>query len=122
MVAGRIYHEGRLDDLIKLGGVWVAPVEIEDVQLNHPDVLEAAVVAVDEGTGVPLLNAFVTSARQGGGFKNELKRMCRHRLARFKVPHSYEVVERMPRTQTGKLQRFVLRDGGTGADKKTKED
>jgi benzoate-CoA ligase family protein len=121
MVDGRLYHEGRLDDLIKLGGVWVAPIEIEDVLRNHPDVMEAAVVAVDEGTGVPLLKAFVTSARQETGLESELKKMCRERLARFKVPHSYEIVERLPRTQTGKLQRFVLR-GSDSNGKKTREE
>jgi benzoate-CoA ligase len=50
IVDGRVYHEGRLDDLIKLGGVWVAPGEIEDVMRSHEDVSEVAVVAVDEGT------------------------------------------------------------------------
>jgi benzoate-CoA ligase family protein len=106
---GRVFHEGRLDDLIKLGGVWVAPVEIEDVLRNHPDVSEAAVVASDEGRGVPLLKAFVTSGRDDPRLHRELLDMCRNRLATFKVPQTFEVVHELPRTQTGKLKRFVLR-------------
>jgi benzoate-CoA ligase family protein len=106
---GRVWHEGRLDDLIKLGGVWVAPVEIEDVLRGHPDVGEVAVVATDEGRGVPLLKAFVTSGRDDSGLRRELLDMCRGRLATFKVPKKFEVVPELPRTQTGKLKRFVLR-------------
>lgn len=110
MLDGRIYHEGRLDDLIKLGGVWVAPLEIEEVLRGHPDVGDAAVVAVDEGAGVPLLKAFVLAERSDTGFSKELVGLCRGRLARFKVPRSFEVVTELPRTPTGKLKRFVLRN------------
>lgn len=111
MVDGRVYHEGRLDDLIKLGGVWVAPVEIEDVLRSHPDVDEVGVVAMDEETGVPILKAFVVSTRRDDDLRKELTRLCRSRLASFKVPHAFEVVDELPRTPTGKLRRFVLRRG-----------
>lgn len=111
IVDGRVYHEGRLDDLIKLGGVWVAPVEIEDVLRSHQDVTEVAVVAVDEDTGVPILKAFIVSSRRDDELRKELTRLCRSRLASFKVPHAFEVVDELPRTPTGKLRRFVLRRG-----------
>ncbi|MFN2489692.1 MAG: benzoate-CoA ligase family protein [Actinomycetota bacterium] len=110
IVDGRVYHEGRLDDLIKLGGIWVAPLEIEDVLRGHGDVDDAAVVTVDEGAGVPLLKAFVLSQRDDDeDLAKELVGLCRSRLARFKVPKYFEVVAEMPRTPTGKLKRFVLR-------------
>ncbi len=109
IVDGRVYHEGRLDDLIKLGGVWVAPIEIEDVLRTHADVTEVAVVAVDEETGVPVLKAFVVSERRDDGLRKELSRLCRGRLASFKVPQQFEIVDELPRTPTGKLRRFVLR-------------
>lgn len=111
IVEGRVYHEGRLDDLIKLGGVWVAPVEIEDVLRTHGEVTEVAVVAVDEETGVPVLKAFVVSERRDDALSKELTRLCRTRLASFKVPHVFEFVDELPRTPTGKLRRFVLRKG-----------
>jgi acyl-coenzyme A synthetase/AMP-(fatty) acid ligase len=111
IVDGRVYHEGRLDDLIKLGGVWVAPGEIEDVVRGHEDVSEVAVVAVDDDSGVPTLKAFVVAQRHDDELRRELTRLCRGRLASFKVPHVFELVDELPRTPTGKLRRFVLRKG-----------
>ena len=110
LVDGRVYHEGRLDELVKLGGIWVAPGEIEDVLRGHPDVTDAAVVAIDDGSGVAILKAFVVSERSATELSRELLRLCRGRLASFKVPHSYNVVDELPRTPSGKLRRFVLRD------------
>jgi benzoate-CoA ligase family protein len=109
---GRVFHEGRLDDLVKMGGVWVRPTEIEDVLRSHPEVDEAAVVAADQASGVPVIRAFVVSDRARGDLVPELTRLCRERLAAFKVPASFEVVDELPRTATGKLRRFVLRSGG----------
>jgi len=113
IVDGRVYHEGRIDDLMKLGGVWVAPAEIEDVLRTHADVVDAAVVAVDDEVGVPILKAFVLSDRVDAALPRELTRFCKGRLAAFKLPRSFEVVPDLPRTPTGKLRRFVLR-GGAG--------
>ncbi|TMK98609.1 MAG: benzoate-CoA ligase family protein [Actinobacteria bacterium] len=106
---GRVFHHGRLDDLIKVGGVWMAPVEVEDVLRGHPDVIDAAVVATDDREGVPVLRAFVVSRRKDADLGKELKHLCRRRLATFKVPKFYEMVDELPRTPTGKLQRFILR-------------
>jgi benzoate-CoA ligase family protein len=106
---GRIFHEGRLDDMLKVGGIWVAPSEIEDVLRGHPDVSAAAVVGLDEHRGVPQLKAYVVSGRDDAGLVRELKALCRGRLASFKVPQHLEVVEELPRTPTGKVRRFVLR-------------
>jgi benzoate-CoA ligase family protein len=106
---GRVYHEGRLDDLVKLGGIWVAPSEIEDVLCEHPDVADAAVVARDDASGVSGITAFVLSDRSDRALITELLALCRTRLARFKVPSELRVVGELPRTPTGKLRRFMLR-------------
>jgi acyl-coenzyme A synthetase/AMP-(fatty) acid ligase len=111
IVDGRVFHEGRLDDLVKLGGIWVAPMEIEEILRGHQDVSDAAVVAVDDGSGVPVLKAFLVTERSDGQLSRELVRLCRGRLASFKVPQSFEVVSELPRTPSGKLRRFVLRKG-----------
>ncbi|MGH2806119.1 MAG: benzoate-CoA ligase family protein [Actinomycetota bacterium] len=119
VVDGRIFHEGRLDDLIKLGGVWVSPSEVEELLATHPDVADVAVVTVDDEVGVPTLKAFVLSERDDKTLIAELRRMCRGKLATFKIPKAFEIVPELPRTPTGKLKRFVLR-GGT-ADGTTDE-
>jgi benzoate-CoA ligase len=111
ILEGRVYHAGRLDDLVKLGGIWVAPTEIEDVLRGHEDVSDAAVVAIDDGSGVPVLRAFVVSERTDRDLSRDLLRLCRSRLASFKIPQSFEVVDELPRTPSGKLRRFVLRQG-----------
>ena len=114
---GRLYHEGRLDDLIKLGGIWLAPTQIEDVLRSHPDVIDAAVVAVDDGSGVPMLKAFLTSTREDRGLMKEMQSLCRSRLARGRIPASFELVDELPRTPSGKLKRFVLRSGQKGTSR-----
>ncbi len=105
-----MYHEGRLDDLIKVGGVWVAPREIEDLLRTHQDVADAAVIETDDGAGVPFLVAFVVSSRSDPGLRRELVHLCRARLAAFKVPRAFEVLDELPRTPSGKLKRFALRE------------
>ena len=111
---GRVFHEGRLDDLLKLGGIWVSPREIEDVLRRHPAVNDAAVVTVDEDTGIPLLKAYVVSEHEEKALTRELQKMARTELASFKVPRLFEVVAELPRTPSGKVKRFVLREGNEG--------
>ena len=116
LVDGRVCHEGRLDDLLKVGGVWVSPVEIEDAIRAHRDVSDAAVVATTDDLGVPTVRAFVVSERHQTDLTDELLSLCRDRLAAYKVPRVFEVVDELPRTVTGKLRRFVLRSGSRGSD------
>ncbi|HEY0191961.1 MAG TPA: AMP-binding protein [Kofleriaceae bacterium] len=111
IVDDRVYHEGRLDDLMKLGGNWVAPREIEQAIAAHPDVTDVAVAVVDHDTGVPVLTAFVRSPRQDPELSRELFEACRARLAGHKVPRAFELVAEFPRTVTGKLKRYLLRSG-----------
>jgi benzoate-CoA ligase family protein len=115
IVDGRLYHEGRLDDMVKLGGIWVAPAEIEDVLRSHADVNDAAVVAIDDGSGVPVLKAYVVSEQSGPELAQVLLRLCRSRLAGFKVPQSYDFLDELPRTPSGKVRRFLLRDQATAS-------
>jgi acyl-coenzyme A synthetase/AMP-(fatty) acid ligase len=76
---------------------------------EHKDVSDAAIVARDEGMGVPILKAFLLTDRADSRLTKELSRLCRERLATFKVPQAFEVVSELPRTPTGKLQRYKLR-------------
>ncbi|MGC8917075.1 MAG: class I adenylate-forming enzyme family protein [Thermoanaerobaculum sp.] len=105
---GFVYHKGRRDDLIKLGGIAVFPGEVEAVLKSHPSVADAAVTPVERGAGVVTLKALVV-LRPGASLREgELYRYCRRRLAAFKVPREYELVADLPHTLTGKLQRFRL--------------
>jgi acyl-coenzyme A synthetase/AMP-(fatty) acid ligase len=110
IVDGRVFHQGRVDDMMRLAGVWVAPSEIEEVIRCHPDVADAAVVAVDLGGGSPEIRAVVVSARTDPGLLEELHALCGSRLPPFKTPRSFEAVDDLPRTPSGKVKRFVLRD------------
>lgn len=111
IVEDRIYHEGRVDDLMKLGGNWVAPREIEQEIAAHPDVADVAVAIVDHDTGVPVLKAFVRSHRHDPELSRELFDACSARLAAHKIPRVFEIVAEFPRTATGKLKRYLLRSG-----------
>jgi benzoate-CoA ligase family protein len=112
LVDGRVFHEGRLDDLMKLGGIWVAPREVEDVLRAHPGVLDAAVAPVTAADGVVVLKAFIvpTDRTAGPDLAGELGRWCRRRLASYKRPRTWAMVPSLPRTPSGKLRRFTLRD------------
>jgi benzoate-CoA ligase len=107
---GRVYHEGRLDDLMKVGGIWVAPQEVESILRTHPEVRDAAVSLAHDDDGAPLLKAFLVTDRTDPALHKELMQLCGAQLARFKVPRLYEVVAELPRTATGKVRRFMLRD------------
>jgi len=111
---GFLSHHGRSDDMEIVGGINVAPVEIEEVLSHHPAVSEVAVAAVDDECGASRLHAFVvpmpgvhTDTRLG----IELVGLAQDRLAPHKVPRSVSFVDALPRTATGKLRRFVLRSG-----------
>jgi benzoate-CoA ligase family protein len=112
IVEGRLVHDGRLDDLMKLGGIWVAPAEIEEFLAGQPGVGEAAVVTVDEGDGVPTLVAYVVldDDANATGAERRLQAACRRALASFKVPRAVRVVPALPRTATGKVRRHLLRE------------
>lgn len=107
---GHIEIVDRLKDVIISGGENVSSVEVEGVLYQHPSVLEAGVVAQpDERWGeVPV--AFVVRKPGANLTEDELNAFCRERLAHFKVPKAYHFVDQLPRTGTGKLQKFKLRE------------
>lgn len=99
---------GRADDMLRVGGEWVSPAEVEGVLIEHPSVLEAAVVGYkDAGITRPI--AHVISAPDVTADPAELTNWCRERLAGFKRPKKYEIVTELPKTATGKIQRYKLR-------------
>jgi benzoate-CoA ligase family protein len=109
---GFYYHHGRADDRFKVAGQWVAPGDVEDVLLAHPGVAEAAVVGAAEAGGLVKPFAFVV-AKNGarrGGLPDELAALAAERLPPHQRPRRIEVVDELPRTATGKLQRFVLKE------------
>jgi len=110
---GFYWYEGRADDMIKVGGLWVSPIEIENTLMEHPDVSEAAVVGV-EVDGFTRIRAHVICAKSSAadvpaGLDAELQEWCKSRLQRYQYPHMVEFTDDLPKTVTGKIQRFVLR-------------
>ncbi|GAA4661518.1 hypothetical protein GCM10023347_11240 [Streptomyces chumphonensis] len=112
---GTLVHLGRTDDLEMIGGITVSPVEIERLLARHPAVLDVAVAGVPDDRGATKLRAFVV-LRPGTADPQEevaaaLLATARAELAAFKVPRGVEVVSALPRTATGKIQRYLLRGG-----------
>ncbi|HEX2381342.1 MAG TPA: benzoate-CoA ligase family protein [Acidimicrobiales bacterium] len=101
---------GRNTDMIKAGGIWVSPAEVEATLISHPDVLEAAVVGPRDVQGLEQVVAVVVPRAGRMIDPNALETHCRERIAAFKRPRRVVVVEALPKTATGKIRRFQLRD------------
>jgi len=109
---GFYWYEGRSDDMIKVSGLWVSPIEIEAALLEHPAVAESAVVGISVD-GFTRIKAFVIAkptAVTGDALVGELQEHCKSRLQRFQYPHVIEFVPELPKTVTGKIQRYKLRE------------
>jgi acyl-coenzyme A synthetase/AMP-(fatty) acid ligase len=109
---GYFVYCGRNDDMMKVGGIWCSPFEIEAKLIEHPKVLEAAVVARADDDGLIKPEAFIVPNDQtdsGGALEGELLEHCKDGLARYKYPRWFNFVEELPKTATGKIQRFKLR-------------
>jgi benzoate-CoA ligase len=109
---GYYWYAGRADDMLKVGGQWVSPVEIENTLVEHAAVLEAGVIGATDADGLTKPRAFVVL--QAGqepteGLAEELKDFVKSRIAPFKYPRWIEFVAELPKTATGKTQRFRLR-------------
>ena len=100
---------GRSNDLLKAGGIWVSPAEVEDRLLQHPEVVEAAVVGVPDSNELDKPVACVVLAPGASVDADGLVQWCREGLAAFKRPRAVLVVDELPKTATGKIQRFKLR-------------
>ena len=101
---------GRNNDMIKAGGIWVSPAEVESVLIEHADVLEAAVVGDRDDDGLETMVAFVVPRRAATIDAVALDAHCRQRMAAFKRPRQIVVDDELPKTATGKVQRYQLRD------------
>ena len=113
---GFYWYEGRADDMIKVGGLWVSPVEIEGTLLEHPAVVEAAAVGVPV-EGLTRVKAYVIlreGYEQSEDLVEELQNWCKDRLKRYQFPHLVDFVEDLPKTVTGKIQRYKLREPEIG--------
>ena len=109
---GYYWYEGRSDDMIKVSGLWVSPIEIESALLEHEAVTESAVVGIDVD-GFTKIKAYVIAqpdAVTGEALVIELQEHCKARLQRFQYPHMVEFVTELPKTVTGKIQRYKLRE------------
>ena len=108
---GFYWYEGRADDMMKVAGEWVSPIEIENTLLEHPRVDEAAVVGIPVD-GVQRIKAVIIP--RDGPASDELtvalQEWCKERLQRFQYPHVLEYVAELPKTLTGKIQRYRLRE------------
>jgi len=100
---------GRVDDMLRVGGEWVSPAEVEGVLIEHPDVLEAAIVGLPDDQNVTRPVAFVVAIGGATPSVDDLTEHCRSRLAGYKRPKVYRMVNELPKTATGKIQRFKLR-------------
>lgn len=109
---GDLVHCGRLDDMIKAGGIWVAPSEVEATLIGHPAVLEAAVIGVCDENELVKPKAFVVLKNgyaRSDALCRELQAHVKDRLAAYKYPRWIEFVDDLPKTATGKIQRHILR-------------
>ena len=100
---------GRTNDMIKAGGIWVSPAEVESVLVSHPDILEAAVVGTRNADGLEEAVAFVVPRSGHAVDAGDVDGFCRGQMAAFKRPRRLFVVDGLPKTATGKIQRYALR-------------
>jgi benzoate-CoA ligase family protein len=109
---GYYVYEGRVDDMMKVGGLWVSPIEMENRLVEHPAVSEAAVVGVeiDNTSRIKAVVILVGDRSGDDQLVAELQTWCKEGLLRYQFPHLVEFVEDFPRTPTGKIQRFKLRE------------
>ena len=111
---GYFWHAGRSDDMMKVGGIWVSPTEVESALLEHQAVMECAVVSQRDRSDLVKPKAFVV-VKQGYEASEDLAEalvdFCRQSMAEYKRPRWIEFVDELPKTATGKIQRFKLREG-----------
>jgi len=108
---GRYVYCGRSDDMLKVSGIYVSPFEVENALIGHQDVAEAAVVGWPDAAGLIKPKAYVVLARDVGDrdMTSELKAFMKSCLAPYKYPRTFEFVDALPKTATGKIERYKLR-------------
>ena len=108
---GYLEIRDRLKDVIISGGENISSVEVEAALLRHDAVQEVAVVGLPDEKWGEAPHAFLVFKTGASATAEELRAFCREHMARFKVPHSFTPVDELPKTATGKIQKFVLRKG-----------
>jgi benzoate-CoA ligase len=111
--AGRYVYAGRSDDMLKVSGQFVSPFEVEATLMRHPAVLEAALIGTPDEDGITRSKAFVVlKAGQSASpaLGAELQAFVKGQLAPHKYPRLIEFIDELPKTATGKIQRFKLRE------------
>ncbi len=111
---GYYWYAGRADDMLKVSGIWVSPLEVESIILDHPDVLECAVVGVPDTDGLIKPKAFVVlkdPTRESDCMTRAIQEFAKTRMALYKYPRWIEFVSDLPKTASGKIRRFQLREG-----------
>jgi benzoate-CoA ligase len=108
---GAYVYVGRVDDMLKVGGLWVSPIDMEHVLLDHPRVAGVGVVGITI-EHASRIAAFVQCDGEPGDdlLADELREWCRERLRRYEYPHVVRFVDALPTTLTGKVQRYKLRE------------
>jgi benzoate-CoA ligase len=109
---GYFWYDGRGDDMLKVGGIWVSPIEVEATLIQHPAILEAAVVGQEDDDRLVKPRAYVVLKDPAGASETlagELRAFVRDRIAPYKYPRWIDFVPELPKTATGKIQRFKLR-------------
>ncbi len=114
---GYFWYQGRSDDMLKAGGIWVSPVEVEATLMLHPAVLECAVIGLTDKDELVKPKAFVVLKQGNTGspqLEEELKTFVKDKIAPYKYPRWIEFTNELPKTATGKIQRFKLRQQEAG--------
>lgn len=107
---GTYTYAGRSDDMLKVSGIYVSPFEVEATLVQHPAVLEAAVIGVPDAEGLTKTKAFVVLKQGAEVTEAELKAHVKSKLAPYKYPRHIQFIDQLPKTATGKIQRFKLRE------------
>lgn len=107
--AGRYVYCGRADDMFKVSGIWLSPFEVETALTSHDAVLEAAVVAYEDSEKLLKPKAFIVLKEGASVSTSELKDYVKTKIGLYKYPREIEFVDILPKTATGKIQRFKLR-------------
>jgi benzoate-CoA ligase family protein len=115
---GYYWYVGRNDDMMKVKGMWVSPIEIESVLLEHPMVQEAAAIGNPDGNELVKPAAYIVLKDNTNNSPQMIEEIRQHllgKLAAFKCPQTFEVVNELPKTATGKIQRYKLRQSAASA-------
>jgi benzoate-CoA ligase len=107
---GYYTYAGRNDDMLKVSGIYVSPFEVESTLVQHPAILEAAVIGKEDTDGLTKTKAFIVLKAGQSLTQEEVKAFVKERLAPYKYPRFVEFLAELPKTATGKIQRFRLRD------------